>query len=185
MSVGIDALPAGCHGELQKRQLRSVGEDRDRPVAAFESLALVRQADDCMARRPATVLRRIPAVPLELPLVARRPQEVGEATVRRVEVEVDGASVALVRERVHDIRRCEHNGAGRRANDVLGAGPEPELDLALDDVERVRVLPVDVRVGPALPGLVARPRHDELRLVDEDEDVPRSTVADCLALARR
>jgi hypothetical protein len=79
----------------------------------------------------------------------------------------------------------DHDGPGRRSNDVLGAGPEPELDLALDDVERVRVLPVDVRVGPALPGLVARPRHDELRLVDEDEDVPRSTVADCLALARR
>ena len=183
VSVRIDALPAGRHGELQKRQLRSVGEDRDRPVAALESLALAWQAVGCIARWPAAVLRRIPTVPLELPLVARRPQEVGEATVRRVEVEVDGASVALVPERVHDVRWGDHDGSGRRSNDVLGAGAEPELDLALDDVERVGVLPVNVRVGAALSGLVPRPRHDELRLVDDDADVPRLAIADRLALA--
>jgi len=66
---------------------------------------------------------------------------------------------------------------------MFAAGAEPELDLALDDVERIRVLPVDVRVGPALPGLVPRPRHDELRIVDQDEDVPRLVIADRLALA--
>jgi hypothetical protein len=38
-------------------------------------------------------------------------------------------------------------------------------------------------VGPALSRLVPRPRHHELRLVDQDEDVPRVAIADRLALA--
>jgi len=84
---------------------------------------------------------------------------------------------------VHDVWRREHDGACRRANDVLDAGPEPEFDLALDDVERIGVLAVEVRVRAAFPSFVSSPRHDELRLVDEDEDVPRLAIADRLALA--
>jgi hypothetical protein len=45
------------------------------------------------------------------------------------------------------------------------------------------MLPVDVRIGSGLARLIACPRHRQLRLVDQDEDVPRVAIADRLALA--
>jgi len=82
------------------------------------------------------------------------------------------------------------NDIRRRARECLRSGDDPcdvraeaEVDLSLEDVERVRVLPVDVRVWALLTGLVAKPRHDQLLELAEDPQRPFGTVGGRLALA--
>src|SRR5207302_3785199 len=61
---------------------------------------------------------------------------------------------------------------------------ERELELALEDVEPVRVPVVDMRVRPLLARRVAEPCHRQLLAVDEDAQRPALLVEDRLALAR-
>ena len=82
------------------------------------------------------------------------------------------------------------NDIPRRARECLRSGGDPrdvraeaEVDLSFQDVERVRVLPVDVRVRAVLAGLVAKPRHDQLFELAEDPQCPFGTVGGRLALA--
>jgi hypothetical protein len=79
-----------------------------------------------------------------------------EAGAQSVEVEPSRRRVAHVVERVDEIGRYEHEGA-RRCAHRLDIRTHSELKLALDDVERVDVAVVDVRLRPALSGLVTRP----------------------------
>ncbi len=115
-------------------------------------------------------------------LVAAAAEDVAEAHARRVDVEEDRGRVARVLEGMNDIRR--------RARECLRSGGDPrdvraeaEVDLSFEDVERVRVFPVDVRVGAVLAGLVAKPRHDQLLELAEDSQRPLGTVGGRLALA--
>ena len=61
---------------------------------------------------------------------------------------------------------------------------EPELELPFEDVERVRVLSVDVRLRTLLARLVAEPSQRQLIAVGEDADRPLRPVEDRLALAK-
>ena len=101
-----------------------------------------------------------------------------------MDVEEDRGRVAHVAERVDDIRRCGGEGSGQRARG-LPLGAQRELDLALEHVERVRVVVVDVRVGALLAGLVAEPGDDQRLEVGEDPERPLGPVRGRLALAGR
>ena len=81
-----------------------------------------------------------------------------------------------------DVRRRRGERAGT-AGQPRHVRPEPEVDLALEDVERVGVLPVDVGLRAFLAGLVAEPRHDQLFEVAEDPQRPLGPVGGRLALA--
>src|SRR5207237_1175789 len=89
---------------------------------------------------------------------------------------------ARVPERVHDLRRRRDERARDRTDDLGGARPEPELELALEDVERVRVPEVDVRVRPLLAGRVPEPGHRQLLAVDQEPKRSPRLVEDGLAL---
>ncbi len=69
--------------------------------------------------------------------------------------------------------------------DALQVGADAEGQLTLEHVERVRVLPVDVGLGAAFPGLVASPRDVEQVMSQEHSDGSPGLVHDGLALAGR
>ena len=59
---------------------------------------------------------------------------------------------------------------------------EAEHQLALDDVERVHVLVMDVGIGAALAGFVAGPRDVDERMLEQRADRPLATVGHHLAV---
>ena len=73
---------------------------------------------------------------------------------------------------------------GGRAHRLL-LWAERELDLALEHVERVRVVVMDVRVRALLARLVAEPRDDQRLELGEDPQRPLGPVGGRLALAGR
>jgi hypothetical protein len=83
---------------------------------------------------------------------------------------------------VDDVRR-HGDEAARRHADPLPSRAERERQLALEHVERVRVLAVNVRVGPALARRVARPGHRDLLAVGEKDDLPPLPLGDLLSVA--
>ncbi len=75
-------------------------------------------------------------------------------------------AVAVVVEGVHDVRRHGDEGSGRRTHGVT-VGADPELQLALDDVEGVDVLVVHVQLRAAFACVVTRPGGVEQRVLAE------------------
>ena len=179
VGVRVDSLPAALEHELDHRELRQLAFDQALAVFALERLALARPAKDRLVERPAAVRRRIVLVKA---LSATTANVVSEAHARRMEVEEDRGVVARVAEGVDDPRRrgCVRP---RPAAGPRHVGPEPDLQLPLEHVEGVGVLPVDVRVGAFLAGLVAEPRDDQLLELGEDAQRPLGSVDDGLALA--
>ena len=101
-----------------------------------------------------------------------------------MEVEVPDLRVAPVSEAVHDERR--HARERPRRNDrSLAVGPQHDGQLAVEDVEHVGVVPVDVEVGTCAPRPEARPRGVQRLVVGEDLDPAVGRVADDLAARRR
>src|SRR5947207_1003368 len=100
----------------------------------------------------------------------------------RVDVEEDRRRVARVLEGMHHVRRRARECL-RPACDPLDLGTQPEVDLALEDIEGVGVLPVDVRIRAFLAGLVAKPGHDQLLEFAEDPQRPLGAVGGRFALA--
>ena len=99
-----------------------------------------------------------------------------------MEVEVPQLGVAPVPEAVHDERRHERERARRDDDrDVLDA--EPHRELALEHVEAVDVVAVDVEVGAQAVRREPRPRRVDRLVVGEDLDAPLGRVADHLAAA--
>ena len=109
-------------------------------------------------------------------------QVVGEAAVRRVEVEVSQLHVAAVAKPVDDEGRRERERADRK-DALLPLRPDQERQLAGEDVEEVAVGPVDVRRGAVAPGPDARPGRDQPRAVAQDLEAVLGAVTDHLALA--
>jgi len=83
---------------------------------------------------------------------------------------------------MHDVRRRAGEGF-RSAFEPRDLRAEAEVDLSLEDVERVRVLAVDVGVRAFLAGLVAEERDDQLVELAEDRDRPLGTIGGLLAFA--
>jgi len=83
---------------------------------------------------------------------------------------------------VNDVRGRTCEGL-RSARDPGEIRAKPEVDLSLEDVERVRVLPVDVWVRTLLAGLVAKERDNQLLELAEDRDRPLGAVGRRFAFA--
>ena len=87
-----------------------------------------------------------------------------------MEVEETGLRGGARVEAVDDVRGNGDVRAGSRLH-RLELRADAEGQLALEHVEGVRVLPVDVRLGAALAGPEARPGDVEVLVREEDEDV--------------
>ncbi len=98
-----------------------------------------------------------------------------EAHPWRVEVEEAQVVRPVVAECVHDIRGYEDERP--RAERALAA-LERERERSFEDVEAVGVQVVDVQLGPALAGSVARLGDDELLACDVDVNRSLRRVGD-------
>ena len=176
--MGVDAFELRQERQVEHGELLQVGLDHERGRVVLDALAFARAAEDSAVE--AAVGRRLPLVEG----VALSADVVAEAHRRRVEVEEDRGRVARVPEGVDDVGRSRGERP-RRPGDRLEVGPELELDFALQNVERIRVQPVDVRIGAFLAGLVAEPRDDYLLQLGEDPQRPFRAIGDGLALTGR
>jgi hypothetical protein len=131
-----------------------------------------------MRDRAAAVLRWVVAVEA----LAVSAQRVCEPAARRVDVEVARVALALVPEVVDDALRDQHERAGR-SDHLLRFRAELEEELAIEDVERVGVLIVDVRFRPALAGRIARPGRIDERVLADDPHLPLGLAGNHLAFA--
>jgi hypothetical protein len=124
----------------------------------------------------------VEALDVLLAAVSPRPEHVAEAHARRVDVQEERGRVARVSERVHDVR-----GRGGERPGTAAHRPhvwtEPELELSLEDVEGIRVPPVDVRIRPLLARHVAEPGQRQLVAVGEYPQRPLGAIRDGLAFA--
>src|SRR3954471_7140520 len=107
------------------------------------------------------------------------PQPADEADVRRMEVEHADLD-ATGAEAVLDVRRNREERAGA---DAVPVAVLEELDLALEDVERVGVVGVGVRVDALEPRLEGELDHLEVRQLAQDTAAAEAAI-EPLALAR-
>ena len=178
VGVGIDALELGLEGHVDHGELRQVAKDSVRAHGAAEGLGAVRLGED-------RVGERTPAVEGRFVLVEARvgaTNVVTEPARGSVEVEKDRVRVAGISEGMDDVWRRGGEGARSRA-DRLGLWAERDFDLALEDVEGIGVVVMDVGVRPLLAGRVAEPRHDHVVEVGEDPEGLLRPIGDRLALA--
>ncbi len=90
--------------------------------------------------------------------------------------------VGLVEEGVGEVGRRGDEAAGRRA-DPVGLAAQHERQLASDHVEGVRVLAMDVQIGPALSRPIAHPRDRDVVPFGQDDEVAVLSLGDRLTLA--
>ena len=179
--VRVDALEARAKGHVDRSQLREVAEDPVRTGLVLESLGFGGVGEDRLVGVAPAVGRRIVLVE---PGLAAPAEHVPEAHRRRVDVEEDGGRLARVPERVDDVGRRRGEDPGCRAHRLL-LRAERELDLALEHVERIGVVVMDVRVRALLARLVAEQRDDQRLELGEDANRPLGPVSGRLALAGR
>ena len=149
-------------------------------LTALERLGRVGPGEDGVGEGPAAVRRRF--VLVEVADLAA--DVVAEARRRHVQVEEDHGLGARVVKRVQRVRRRGREHA-RQRRQHLPLGPERQLELAVEHVEGVRVVVVDVLLGPVLAGCVAEPRQDQLVELAEDAERLLRPVGNDLALAGR
>ena len=101
-----------------------------------------------------------------------------------MEVQVARVGVTRVAKAVHDQRRHQRHRP-RRHHHVLAVEAEHDGQLALQDVEDVVVMAVDVQIRACTTGGEPRPRRVEGLVVAEDLHPPLRRVADDLAPAGR
>jgi len=179
MRMGVDALELRAEGHLDHGELGQLGLDAVRGVLVLDRLAGAGRSEDRVFERPASVLGRVELVEM---LMAATAEDVAEAHARCVDVEEERGCVARVPEGMHDVRRRAREGF-RSAFEPSDLRAEAEVDLSLEDVERVRVLAVDVGVRAFLAGLVAEERDDQLVELAEDRDRPLGAIGGRLTLA--
>ena len=183
----LDVLPVGVSRRWGSARLASDLGDPDLLDVGEQIDVLddrLGASDHRIRRRPPAVVRRRVLVVADRRSIADRAQVVGEASSRRVEVEVTHFGGARVAKAVDDERRHPRERPGGHGRG-LPLGAEPHGELALEHVEHVRVLPVDVEVGAVATGGETRPRRVQGLVVGEDLDPPVGGVADDLAARGR
>jgi len=96
-----------------------------------------------------------------------------------VDVQEAGTVRAGVPEAVADARGSGNEGAGRSSDGLVA---DRELELSLEDVERIELVGVDVRVDRAELGVARELDHLELLALGLDDEVAM-LAGDGLALA--
>ena len=179
--VGVDVrrvgLRTGLAPYLGETQLLQVGKELDMPAGSFHDV--LDAADGGLARRTAAVLGRRMLVVGERAAVPHRAQILGEALSWCVEVEVADFRVGSVAEAVDDEGRYSRERS-RRHREWLVRASETHGQLALEDVEAIGVVAMDVEVGALAPRPEARPRRVQRLAVGENLDAPVGRVADHL-----
>jgi hypothetical protein len=186
---------AGAVEELGDRDLVRVDENcRAALRAVGDLLALwgpraARASDDDKVRVSARVLRRGELVEggsrspvlLLAPGAVQGADERPEAAARGMDVEEVRGRVAGNGERVHDVGRDEHPGAGTGPNLAI---LEAERQLALEHEEALRVLRMEMeRRGDAAAGLPSHGGEGDFVDVGEEHDAQLTLTTDPLALA--
>ena len=97
-----------------------------------------------------------------------------------MEVQEPRLARAVVVEAVDHAGRDDHQRPGS-CGQGRELGPYSENELSLENVERVAVLPVDVRLRSALPGRMARPGDGQPVVVAENPQLAVRPVGDRLA----
>ena len=179
MRMGVDALELRAEGHLDHGELGQLGLDAVRGVLVLDRLAGAGRSEDRVFERPASVFGRVELVEM---LMAATAEDVAEAHARCVNVEEERGCVARVPEGMYDVRWRAREGF-RSPFEPRDLRAEAEVDLSLEDVERVRVLAVDVGVRAFLAGLVAEERDDQLVELAEDRDRPLGAIGGRLTLA--
>ena len=146
------------------------GGTASRASSRLRALAAGSYADDRFACRQAAVGGHGGDVPLDLDAVADAAHERGEAPVVRVDGEPARGAVAVVAERVGYLRRRGDESAGGD-RDRLGLAPDLEGQFALEDVEGIGVLVVNVRAGYLFARCVPRVGDRDVLARDEDADL--------------
>ncbi len=190
MDVQLCSTLAGAVGELGHRDLVGVDEQRCTLLgtAAGDRLARSRPGEDDEPGVAGGVLGSGVLVEggtscPQLVLVACRVEAahvVAEPGARDVEVEEVRALVPGHREGVHDLGRDEDPGL--RSHAVL-AVLEPEHELALEDEERLRVLPVEMERRSDASSCRPHLGGAELLHVREEGDAEPCFSRDALGLA--
>ena len=141
MGVRVGPFEAGLELELDQRELLAPDLERRDSVLALEPFACSGRKEDGVLSGAATARWSVDAVETSgltaIPLL----QIPCEAPVRCVEVEEPRTRSAP--ETVHDLRRSADACAGRQH---LLLFVDQDREPALEDVERIRMLPVEVRV---------------------------------------
>ena len=169
-------LPDGPDLEPGEGELGQVAEDRIAEVLRWKRSPPA--VDQRIGRRTTAVVRRV----LLVEVLVAPAQVLGEPAAGRVVVQEPELSRAVVVEAVHEAGRHHDEGA-RARGDAVELRADLEGELALEDVERIDVMEVDVRFGATLADRVTRPGDREPLVVAEDPQLPRRRVRDRLALA--
>src|SRR5215204_3099942 len=139
----VDGAEAPPRLELEEAELRLRGSDGDRPYSVLEPFTVVWLGDLRIAR--AARLVDIDAVPLRVLAPSPAADVLDEAGVRCMEVQVARSLMRFgAREAVDNPGRNRHRRSGTRPKRLR---PAQDLELALEDVERVNVVLVVVRAG--------------------------------------
>ena len=172
---------------LERKEARESIRGRPRCITHFdpdlfpvdEERACFGRHDQRFINRSATVRRRI----LGVEAGRHAAEVVGEAAARSMEVEITQLlGRARVPEGVDDERRRDHERSSRDGG-LLPVGAETDRQLAVEHVEEVGVMSVDVGVRAVLSRSEPRPRSAEHVAVAEDLDPPVLGVTDDLAFA--
>jgi hypothetical protein len=154
--------------ELDQRELVAADLHQRLAIVAPQPVPLARAQQHRVRPRQPTVPRRIERIPdlgRDRSLVAACSQQFGEAAVGCVEVEIARGRRAV--ETMDEPGRRAEGRAPRCANPL---GRDGELELALDDEERIGMTPVDVRARTGLSASVPRVGGTQLLQVDRDRD---------------
>ena len=142
VGVRVWSFEAGLELELDQSELFAPDLDRLNSVLALETFACSGRKEDGFGSGAATARRSVDAVETAGLTAIPFLQIPCEAPVRCMEVQEPGTRSAP--EAMHDLRRSA--GARVRRQQLLFVVDE-DCEPALEDIERIRVLPMEVRIG--------------------------------------
>jgi hypothetical protein len=175
VGVLVGPFEAGLELELGQRELVATDLDRRDSVLAHETFAFAGKKKDGFGSRAATAWRGVDAVEATGLTAIALLQIPCEATARCMEVQEPRTRSAP--EPMHDLR-WSADARARRQQLLLVV--DQDRELALEDVERIGVLPVEVRIRSRASVREVRLRDAELVEVRLDDD---SSAEERLALA--
>ena len=176
VGVRVGAVEAGLELELDQAQLVTPDLDRRDTIVGLETFTLARAEEDRVGCRGTGAGRNIDAVEAARLAAVARAQVLGKTAVGRVEVEE--ACARRAPEAVDDPRRCAD--AGVRIEQLLVV-PDENCKSTLEDVKRIRMMPVVVRHGSVARIRKQRLGDGELVEVSLDHD---AAAEEHVALAR-
>jgi len=141
-------------------------------------------ADDRFGCWQSAIGRYFGDVPFDVYTVANTSQERGEAPIVRVDREPARGAIAGIAEGMGHPRRRGDEAAWWNS-DRLALAPDLERQLALEDVERIGVLAVDMRACHPLTGRAPRLSEGDVLAGDEDAELGLLAAVDRLRIADR